>query len=167
MIWLGVAVVGATVHSRRLPAGRARLEIWQRWWALGALGLGSLWMFLSFAGMFLWGAVIGHVYQSFANGDHAAGNTGGVLIYDLLIPALMIVLAKRSLRSDTEQPGLDVPSVGSGDAVDPELIAAIPEWAELPAVRAGQVLPWNPEPPLTFQAAAASADALTKAIDHH
>lgn len=31
-----------------------------------------------------------------------------------------------------------------------EQLAAIPEWAELPAVRAGQVLPWNPEPPLTF-----------------
>ncbi len=55
--------------------------------------------------MFLWGAVIGHVYQWFANGDHAPGNTGGVLVYDLLIPAVMIALARRSLRPNTtEQP---------------------------------------------------------------
>jgi iron complex transport system substrate-binding protein len=45
-----------------------------------------------------------------------------------------------------------------------EQLAAIPEWAELSAVQAGQVLPWNPEPPLTFAAAAASADALITAI---
>ncbi len=51
MIWLGVAVVGATVRTRHLPAGPARLEVWQRWWALGALGFGSLWMFLSFVGI--------------------------------------------------------------------------------------------------------------------
>ncbi|GAB2574469.1 ABC transporter substrate-binding protein [Kribbella endophytica] len=43
-------------------------------------------------------------------------------------------------------------------------LAEIPEWAELPAVATGQVLPWNPEPPLTFEAAAAAADALTAAI---
>jgi len=154
MIWLGVAVAGATIRTRHVPPGPARLEIWQRWWALGTLGLGSLWMFLSFigipdfmstaigftrtpfeteigfanlglaimgfraasakasareritiglgAGMFLWGAVIGHVYQWFAHGDHAPGNTGGVLIYDLLIPAVMIALAHRSMT--TEQP---------------------------------------------------------------
>jgi iron complex transport system substrate-binding protein len=45
-----------------------------------------------------------------------------------------------------------------------EQLAAIPAWAELSAVQAGQVLPWNPEPPLTFAAAAASADALITAI---
>lgn len=46
--------------------------------------------------MFLWGAEFGHLYQWFANGDHAPGNTGGVLVYDLLIPAVMIILARRS-----------------------------------------------------------------------
>jgi hypothetical protein len=39
-----------------------------------------------------------YLYQWFANGDHAAGNTGGVLACDLLIPAVMIVLARRSQR---------------------------------------------------------------------
>jgi hypothetical protein len=51
------------------------------------------------AGMFLWGTVIGHGYQWFAPGDHAPGNTGGVLMYDLLIPAVMIALARRSQRT--------------------------------------------------------------------
>ncbi|XUK62865.1 Transmembrane protein [Plantibacter sp. RU18] len=45
------------------------------------------------AGMFLWGATIGHLYQSFAHGNWAPGNTGGVLLYDLVIPAVMLVLA--------------------------------------------------------------------------
>lgn len=48
--------------------------------------------------MFLWGAAIGHVHQWFANGDHAPGNTGGVLVTDVLLPAVMIVLALRSRR---------------------------------------------------------------------
>jgi hypothetical protein len=47
------------------------------------------------AGMFLWGATVGHLYQWFANGDHAPGNGGGVLVYDVLIPAVMIILAVR------------------------------------------------------------------------
>ncbi|MGC4943836.1 ABC transporter substrate-binding protein [Kribbella sp. DT2] len=45
-----------------------------------------------------------------------------------------------------------------------EQLAEIPQWAELPAVAAGHVLAWNPEPPLTFEAAAAAADALTAEI---
>ncbi|MFI5708868.1 ABC transporter substrate-binding protein [Kribbella sp. NPDC051620] len=43
-------------------------------------------------------------------------------------------------------------------------LAEIPAWSEHPAVRGGQVLPWNPEPPLTFEATAASIDTLTAAI---
>jgi iron complex transport system substrate-binding protein len=43
-------------------------------------------------------------------------------------------------------------------------LADIPSWAELPAVRSSQVLPWNPEPPLTFEATAASIDGLTAAV---
>jgi len=53
------------------------------------------------AGMFLWGATIGHLYQWFANGDHAPGNTGGILAYDILMPAVMIILARRSQRLST------------------------------------------------------------------
>ena len=52
------------------------------------------------AGMFLWGADLGHLYQFFANGNHAPGNTGGVLLYDLLIPAVMIALAVRAQRAE-------------------------------------------------------------------
>ncbi|MFD9895265.1 DUF6790 family protein [Amycolatopsis sp. NPDC059027] len=143
-----IACIGALVRSRRAHTRLERLEIWQRWWAVAALGFGSLWMTLSFltipdymaetigfartpfvfeiafanlglavmgfravkaslrervtiglgAGMFLWGATIGHLYQFFANGDHAPGNTGGVLICDVLFPAVMILLARRAQK---------------------------------------------------------------------
>jgi hypothetical protein len=153
LLWLLIAVVGASIRTRHTSSAQARLETWQRWWAIAALGCGSLWMTISFltipdvmataigfnrspflfeiafanlglavmafraasakaspreritiglgAGMFLWGAVIGHLYQFFANGDHAPGNTGGVLVYDLLIPAVMIILARRSQQLAT------------------------------------------------------------------
>ncbi|MFE9575428.1 DUF6790 family protein [Nocardia sp. NPDC006044] len=146
LIWPLVAVVGGFVATRHSPSRAAALETWQRWWAVVALGFGSLWMTITFvavpdvmataigfdptpfqfeiafanlglavmgfravsatareritiglgAGMFLWGALIGHVYQWFANGDHQPGNTGGVLVCDLLLPAVMIILARRS-----------------------------------------------------------------------
>lgn len=150
LIWPLIAVAGALIRTRKSPSPQARLETWQRWWAVAALGCGSLWMVFAFvgmpgvmadtigfarspfqfeiafanlglavmgfraasssatareritvglgAGMFLWGALIGHVYQWFANGDHAPGNTGGVLVCDLLFPAVLIVLAARSKR---------------------------------------------------------------------
>jgi hypothetical protein len=156
MIWLLIAVVGATIRSRHSQSPQARLETWQRWWAGAALGGGSVWMVISFltipdvmstaigfgqtpfefeiafanlclavmaframsphasareritiglgAGMFLWGADFGHVWQWFAHGDHAPGNTGGVLIYDLLIPAVMIILARRSQQLAVAEP---------------------------------------------------------------
>lgn len=157
LVWILVPTIGAFIRARRARSPREALEIWQRWWAIGALGFGSLWMtvaFLAFpdtmataigfdrtpfefeiafanlglavmgfraasaspreritiglgAGMFLWGAVIGHLYQWFANGDHAPGNTGGVLVTDLLIPAVMIILAVRSQRlAATPQPAV-------------------------------------------------------------
>lgn len=46
------------------------------------------------AGMFLWGATLGHLYQWFANGNTAPGNVGAVLIYDVAIPVLIIVFAR-------------------------------------------------------------------------
>lgn len=148
VVWILVPAIGAFVRTRRVTSPGERLEIWQRWWAFGALGFGSLWMTVAFlavpdvmataigfprtpflfeiafanlglavmgfraasasareritiglgAGMFLWGAVIGHAYQWFAGGDHAPGNTGGVLVTDVLIPAVMIILAVRSRR---------------------------------------------------------------------
>ena len=150
LVWILIAVIGALVRTRHSPTRQAALETWQRWWAIGALGCGSLWMVIAFltipgamattigfnqtpfefeiafanlglavmgfraassnatarervtvglgAGMFLWGAAIGHVYQWFANGVHAPGNTGGVLVNDLAIPAVMIILAVWSRR---------------------------------------------------------------------
>ncbi|MGW6282564.1 DUF6790 family protein [Kribbella sp. NPDC055071] len=76
---LGLAVMGFRAASASASA-RERVTI----------GLG--------AGMFLWGATLGHLYQFFAKGDHQPGNTGGILIYDVLIPAVMIILAVRSQR---------------------------------------------------------------------
>ncbi len=155
LVWVVVPAIGASIRARRATSAGERLEIWQRWWAIGAFGLGSLWMTIAFlafpdvmataigfertpflfeiafanlgmallgfraasasareritigigGGMFLWGAVVGHVYQWFANGDHAPGNTGGVLVTDILIPAVMIFLAVRSRRlATTRQP---------------------------------------------------------------
>lgn len=54
-------------------------------------------------GMFLWGATLGHLYQWIANGDTAPGNVGAVLIYDLLLPALLIGLAVQSHRQSHNQ----------------------------------------------------------------
>ncbi|MEV0251798.1 DUF6790 family protein [Nocardia sp. NPDC050712] len=161
LIWPLIAVIGALVATRHSPSRQAALETWQRWWAVVALGFGSLWMTFAFltvpevmataigfdstpfqfeiafanlglavlgfravsatareritiglgAGMFLWGALIGHVYQWFANGDHAPGNTGGVLVCDLLLPAVMIVLARRAQRLSAEAPVSPAPAM--------------------------------------------------------
>ncbi|QYN21848.1 DUF6790 family protein [Amycolatopsis sp. DSM 110486] len=80
---LGLAIMGFRAAS---ASARERITI----------GLG--------AGMFLWGAAAGHLYQWFANGDHAPGNTGGVVITDLLIPAVLIILARRAQRLSTAEP---------------------------------------------------------------
>ncbi|WP_030573630.1 DUF6790 family protein [Streptomyces aureocirculatus] len=148
LVWLLVPAVGAFIRTRHAPSPQHALETWQRWWAIGAFGCGSLWMTVAFlcapdvmataigfdrtpfmfeiafanlglavmgfraasasareritiglsGGMFLWGALAGHVYQWFARGDHSPGNTGGVLVSDLLIPAVMIILAVRARR---------------------------------------------------------------------
>jgi hypothetical protein len=79
---IAFANVGLAVMGFRAVSASARERV--------TIGLG--------AGLFLWGALIGHVYQWFANGDHAPGNTGGILVCDLLIPAVMIILAVRSQR---------------------------------------------------------------------
>ncbi|GCD33330.1 hypothetical protein OEIGOIKO_01049 [Streptomyces chrestomyceticus JCM 4735] len=147
LLFMLIPALGALLGCRRSP-DRPAAEIWQRWWSVGALGIGSLWITISFlaipegmadaigftpspfqfeiafanlglallgfrgasasprerltsglaAAAFLWGAAIGHVYQWFAHGDHAAGNTGGILANDLLIPAVMIALAARDVR---------------------------------------------------------------------
>ncbi|MBO2447901.1 hypothetical protein J4573_12425 [Actinomadura barringtoniae] len=159
LVWIVVPAIGAFVRARHAASPQERLEIWQRWWAIGAFGIGSLWMTVAFlvfpdtmataigfhrtpfmfeiafanlglavmgfraasasareritiglgGGMFLWGAIVGHVYQWFAGGDHAPGNTGGVLVTDLLIPAVMIFLAVRSRRlTATPRPAVNI-----------------------------------------------------------
>jgi iron complex transport system substrate-binding protein len=50
------------------------------------------------------------------------------------------------------------------NSLSDEQLATIPAWSELPAVRAGHVLPWNPEPPLTFEIAATFVTALTTSM---
>ncbi|MFD9789504.1 DUF6790 family protein [Streptomyces sp. NPDC059070] len=148
LLFMLVPALGAMLSCRRRGPGRSTAEIWQRWWAVGALGIGSLYVTISFlaaptvmadtigfahspfqfeiafanlglavlgfraasapprerltsglaAAAFLWGAAVGHVYQWFAHGDHSAGNTGGILANDVLIPAVMIALAARDVR---------------------------------------------------------------------
>ncbi|MFG2116366.1 DUF6790 family protein [Streptomyces sp. NPDC048718] len=148
LLFMVVPALGAMLSCRRRGPGRPAAEIWQRWWAVGALGFGSLWITVSFladpegmadaigfahspfqfeiafanlglavlgfrgasasprerltsglaAAAFLWGAAIGHVHQWFAHGDHAPGNTGGILAADILVPAVMIALAARDIH---------------------------------------------------------------------
>jgi iron-desferrioxamine transport system substrate-binding protein len=50
------------------------------------------------------------------------------------------------------------------NSLGPDRLAAIPAWADLPAVRAGRVLPWDPEPVLTTAAAAAFVDTVADAL---
>jgi iron complex transport system substrate-binding protein len=47
------------------------------------------------------------------------------------------------------------------NSLNAESLATIPAWSALPAVAAGKVLPWNPEPALTYEAAAAFVNTLT------
>ncbi|TKK82714.1 ABC transporter substrate-binding protein [Kribbella jiaozuonensis] len=41
-------------------------------------------------------------------------------------------------------------------------LATIPGWSEVPGVQAGNVLPWNPEPPLTYAAADSFVNGLAQ-----
>jgi ABC-type Fe3+-hydroxamate transport system substrate-binding protein len=53
---------------------------------------------------------------------------------------------------------------GEPNSLSQEQLQETPQGAELPAVAAGHVIAWNPEPPLTFEAAAAAADVLAAEI---
>ncbi|MFF7250096.1 DUF6790 family protein [Embleya sp. NPDC008237] len=175
LFWVLLAVVGALLRTRRSPSRRAALETWQRWWAVAALGCGSLWMTVAFlvgpgtmadtigftrspfqfeiafanlglavmglraasrsatprervtiglgAGMFLWGAAVGHVHQWFAQGDHEPGNTGGVLIADILLPAVMIFLAWREQRLPVAGPAEEQTDGAAGHGTSPARLA--------------------------------------------
>src|SRR3954468_4397911 len=48
VIWILVPAIGAYLKARRARTPEDKLEIWQRWWAIGAMGIGSLWMTVAF-----------------------------------------------------------------------------------------------------------------------
>ncbi|MEU4195136.1 ABC transporter substrate-binding protein [Kribbella sp. NPDC026611] len=50
------------------------------------------------------------------------------------------------------------------NSMGPDQLATIPSWPEVPAVRTGNVVPWNPEPTLTFRAAATFVNTVS---EHH
>lgn len=52
-------------------------------------------------GIFLWGATIGHLHEWFNHDNHRAGNTGGILIYDIAIPAVIVFFALAAQRQRT------------------------------------------------------------------
>lgn len=51
-------------------------------------------------GVFLWGATVGHLWESLVHGNLAAGNTGGILAYDIALPVVALVLAHRGRTDD-------------------------------------------------------------------
>jgi hypothetical protein len=57
--------------------------------------------------VFMWGAALGHLYQSLAHDNLTPGNTGGILVYDLGLPALLLVLVLRQRRRDRPEPTQD------------------------------------------------------------
>lgn len=50
--------------------------------------------------VFMWGAAFGHIYQTVAHGNHTAGNTGGILVYDFGLPLLLLILVLRQRGKD-------------------------------------------------------------------
>jgi hypothetical protein len=49
--------------------------------------------------VFLWGAIIGHVYEAVAHGNRGSGNVGGILLYDLAVPLVALLLVRAELRT--------------------------------------------------------------------
>lgn len=49
--------------------------------------------------------------------------------------------------------------------LQPKDLAAKPSWAQLPAVKAGQITPWSSEPRFSYAGAAPLIESLTKAIE--
>jgi len=50
--------------------------------------------------VFMWGAALGHIYQSLAHHNLTPGNNGGILVYDIGLPALLLVLVLRQRRRE-------------------------------------------------------------------
>jgi hypothetical protein len=54
--------------------------------------------------VFMWGAALGHLDQAVAHHNLTPGNTGGILVYDLGLPALLLVLVLRQRHRDALDP---------------------------------------------------------------
>ncbi len=54
--------------------------------------------------VFMWGAALGHAYQAVVHHNLTPGNTGGILLYDVGLPALLLVLVLRQRRRDGSDP---------------------------------------------------------------
>jgi hypothetical protein len=50
------------------------------------------------------------------------------------------------------------------DSLAADCLAAIPAWSQVPAVASGKVVPWDPEPPLTYEATAAFVRRIAELI---
>jgi iron complex transport system substrate-binding protein len=50
-------------------------------------------------------------------------------------------------------------------ALQPKDLASKPSWKDLPAVKAGQVIPWNPEPRFSYEGCAPLLEALAAALN--
>jgi iron complex transport system substrate-binding protein len=50
--------------------------------------------------------------------------------------------------------------------LQPNDLASKPTWSRLPAVRAGQVIPWSSEPRFSYAGAAPLLEALAKAVQN-
>ena len=50
--------------------------------------------------VFMWGAALGHLYQSVAHHNLTPGNTGGILVYDFGLPLLLLILVRRQRRRE-------------------------------------------------------------------
>ncbi|WP_068747040.1 DUF6790 family protein [Tsukamurella pseudospumae] len=102
--WVGISFLVAPdmmAHEIGFPIGNPfQFEI-----AFTNLGFAAMALVLAFRypefrlmygvgyAIFLWGAAFGHLFQWFAHGDHQPGNTGGILVVDIMVPAVIIVLA--------------------------------------------------------------------------
>ena len=58
--------------------------------------------------VFLYGATIGHLYETVVHGNLAPGNTGGILAYNLVIPAVGLGLARHQQRREPQLTGSGV-----------------------------------------------------------
>ena len=74
--------------------------------AIGILGITCIWLRGNYwiatvvaATIFLWGAAYGHIMDIVVHGNYAAGNAGGALYNDILVPLILIILLAAFVRT--------------------------------------------------------------------